>query len=113
MLNFIKDNLLKVLSGILSLIITIVGTAIAIDERYAHAGELEEVRKQAADSINRQQTEMNRSILILRKQNIDDKLFELDVKKSQSKSQQLGPMDDALYQRYNRQAAEIERQLMK
>ena len=98
----VKDNPVKILIGMSGSIIAIVGALFAVDARYAHATDVAkektEIQQQVIDSSQ-----------VLRKQMIEDKLFELDFKKAQTQDQRLSPLDSALRERYQRQLNEITR----
>lgn len=81
-------------------IIALVTALFTIDSRYAHAAEVEKDKQQTQQLIV--QTTNN-----LRKQNLEDKLFELDIKKETATNQRLSPVDAALKERYARQLKEL------
>jgi hypothetical protein len=95
-----KTNMGKLAFGSAGTIIAIVAALFAVDERYAHAGDVARDKLQTQDLI--QDTSQT-----LRRQLLEDKLFELDVKKEQTKDQKLQPIDAALRERYKRQLDEI------
>lgn len=99
--EIIKSNPGKTLLGSASSIIAIVGAMFALDGRYAHAADVEKIKSETQQVILQ-------TALTLRKQSLEDKLFELELKKAQTKEQRLTPMDQALYDRYKRQSQEIE-----
>lgn len=80
--NLAKDNPLTALGGLLAGVI--VG-AIALDERYAHAGDLDRVNQSISVSSLRSEV----SILELRRAGLADKVYELDVRKPTPESQAL------------------------
>ena len=96
----IKNNPWKIIFGSAGSIIAIISALFALDARYAHAADVEKDKAQ----INRVIIETTQN---LRKQSLEDKLFELDVKKEQAKGQRLSPVDSALKERYQRQLNEI------
>jgi len=79
--------------------IAIVAALFTIDARYAHADDVK--KEQVQIQLVVQQTTTN-----LRKQLLEDKVFELDMKKSQQK---LNGVEEALRERYTRQLKEISR----
>ena len=99
-LETVKNNVLKVAFGSIGSIIAIVAALFAVDERYAHAADVGKDKLQTQDLI--QDTSQT-----LRRQLLEDKLFELDVKKNQAKNKQLEPIDAALRERYQRQLDEL------
>jgi len=100
MINTIKNNPIKILLGSAGSVIALVGALFTLDARYAHAADVEKENKDTRQII--QETS-----LTLRQQMLEDKLFELDIRKAQSKNQQLQPIDAALRERYQRQLDEI------
>lgn len=78
-------------------IIALVVALFTIDARYAHADDVK--KEQVQIQLVVQQTTSN-----LRKQLLEDKVFELDMKKSQ---QRLNAVEEALRERYTRQLREI------
>lgn len=96
----IKENSWKIIIGSSGTIITVVAALFTLDSRYAHAADVEKDMKQIQQVVKDTTTN-------LRKQMLEDKLFELDVKKEQSPNQRLSPIDAALAARYKRQLDEI------
>ncbi len=102
MLQKIKDNPWKAMLGGLGAIIPVITGLFAVDARYAHADEVEKNKVETKQLIV--QTTQD-----LRKQMLEDKLFELDLKRAQNKNGQLSPTDAALRERYQRQLNELVR----
>ena len=98
--DIIKGNIGKIILGSSGTIITIVGALFTIDARYAHAADVEKDKIITQRVI--QETTSN-----LRRQMIEDKLFELDIKKSQARDTRLSPIDEAMRARYQRQLDDI------
>lgn len=82
MLQYLQENKLKVISGIVAFITTIISTAFAVDSRYAKEAEVEQYKKDNAAQYRVITVQQSRSIDNLRKQQLEDKLFELDLKKT-------------------------------
>jgi len=101
-LDTIKNNPWKILLGSSGTIISLVATLFTLDARYAHAADVEKDKKQIQQVVRETTT-------TLRQQMLEDKLFELDVKKAESSTQRLSPVDAALAERYRRQLNEIAR----
>jgi len=95
----VKDNPGKLLLGSAGSVIAIVTALFAVDARYAHAADVE--KNKAETHIIIRETTAN-----LRKQMLEDKLFEIDVKEAQTK---LSPVEMAMKERYKRQIKEITR----
>jgi hypothetical protein len=100
-MSIIKDHPIKILLGSAGSIIAVVTALFAIDARYAHAADVEKDKIETQKII--QQTSNT-----LRKQMLEDKLFELDVKKEQSPNNRLSPLDAAMRERYKRQLRELQ-----
>jgi hypothetical protein len=81
-------------------IIALVTALFTIDSRYAHSAEVAKDKQQTQQLIV--ETTKN-----LRKQSLEDKLFELDIKKETAVNQRLSPVDAALRERYDRQLKEL------
>ena len=100
MLDFFKTNIAKIAFGSIGSIIAIVAALFSLDARYAHAADVDKTKLQTQDLI--QDTSQT-----LRRQMLEDKLFELDMKKAQSKDKQLPPVESALKERYERQLEQL------
>ncbi len=92
----IKENPMTVLLSSSGSIIALVAALFTVDARYAHA-----------DGVEKDKTEMKQAIqessTAIRRQMLEDKIFELDLRKSQNKNNQLSPIDQALRDRYQQQ----------
>jgi hypothetical protein len=100
MLEFFKTNIAKIAFGSIGSIIAIVAALFSLDARYAHATDVDKTKLQTQDLI--QDTSQT-----LRRQMLEDKLFELDMKKAQAKEKQLPPVESALKERYQRQLDQV------
>lgn len=96
----IKDNYLKIILGSVSSIIAVIAAMFALDARYAHAADVEKEKMQTQQLIIETAQQ-------IRKQTLEDKLFELDIKKNTSPTRSLTPIDEALRERYQRQVNEL------
>lgn len=99
-----KQNRLKAISGVLSILGVLISGAWAADSRWNQS-----------DDINRLQSQMSASQLLLRrdmletqKMDFEDKIFALNTKISEGKATSL---DKALLKRYTLRLEHIERQL--
>lgn len=102
MAETIKNNPWKIMFGSASSIIAIVGALFTLDARYAHAADVERDKIRTEKIII--ETTAN-----LRRQMLEDKLWELDIKKEQSATGRLTPYESALRERYIRQINELNR----
>lgn len=100
LMDMIKNNPAKTILGSASSIVAVVTALFTIDARYAHAADV------AKDKAKTEQI-IRETTMDLRKQMLEDKLFELDIKKAQARDQRLTPVDEALRERYARQIKEI------
>ena len=96
------NNPVKAILASSGSVIAIVAALFTVDARYAHAADVEKDKQQT-------QRVIQETTLELRKQMLEDKLFELDVKQAQSPNNRLTPVDAALKERYQRQIGEIAR----
>lgn len=95
-----RSNPGKYLLGSAGSIIAIVTALFAVDARYAHAADVEKDKAQTQQVIKQ-------TAIVLRKQALEDKLFEYDVKKAQSPDRKLTPIDAAMQERYKRQLDDL------
>lgn len=102
-MNALRENPTKILLGSAGSVIAVVTALFAVDARYAHAADVEQAKTNIQRSIES-------STMTIRQQMIEDKLFELDLKKAQTPRKELAPIDAALKQRYERQLNELTRQ---
>jgi hypothetical protein len=94
------NNIWKLIAGSSGTLIAIVAALFTVDARYAHAEDVDKDSKTTHKLI----VEATQQ---LRKQSLEDRVFELDLKKAQTKDQKLTPIDVALKERYQRQLDEI------
>lgn len=95
-----KNNIGKIAFGSVGTIVTLVTALFTVDARYAHSADVNK------DKINTQDL-IQDTTQTLRRQMLEDKLFELDVKKAQAKDQKLPPVESALHARFARQLNDI------
>jgi len=95
-----KNNPGKYIFGSAGSIIAIVTALFTVDARYAHAADVEK------DKVQTQRV-IKDTAVILRKQSLEDKLFEYDVKRAQTQDRKLTPMDTAMEARYKRQLDDL------
>ena len=96
----VKENPIKTFLGTIGLIIPVVGALFFIDSRYAHAADVEKSNSLLQQSIEQSTTN-------LRRQMLEDRIFELDMKKAQMPHQQLSPIDQAIRNRYQQQIDDL------
>lgn len=93
MINLIKENLVTVASGLTAVSI-IIGSAFAFESRYAKAEELQQIRQETQQMLD-----------INRRQQLEDKLFELRLKQNPD------TVTSAMIKRYEEQLREVTRRL--
>ncbi len=91
----VKENPLKSLAATVAAAGVILTAVFTIDGRYAHAGDV------VSESVKQQ-----RQIVDLQANNLEDKIFELELRKT-SKSWQ--PTDQVLLDRYKRRFMEVDK----
>src|SRR5271165_145543 len=96
----VKENPIKSFLGTAGLLIPVIGTMFLLDARYAHA---EDVNKAIANI----QQSVEQSNVNLRRQMLEDRIFEMDMKKAQMPKQRLNPIDQAIRDRYNQQLKDL------
>lgn len=99
-LQTFKNNVSEV-STVLAFAITIVGGAAAMEARYAKADDIRAIRDFQARSHETLRYEQKQSADVLRKQSIEDKLFELRLRPNPTQ------VDRAMIQRYEDQLKEV------
>lgn len=95
-----RNNPGKYILGSAGSIIAVVGALFTVDARYAHAADVEKDKAQTQQVIKQ-------TAIVIRKQAVEDKLFEFDVKQAQSPNGRLTPVESAIQQRYKRQLEEL------
>lgn len=100
----VKENPIKAVSSLVAFVVTVIGTFLTVDDRYAHAVDVQEYKAATSQEIQQQTTALQQQLIILRQQAVEDKVWELDVKRGQ---QSLSPVEEAQYKRYIRQLDEL------
>jgi hypothetical protein len=103
LIETVKENPVVVMLGSSGSIIAIVGALFTVDDRYAHAADVEktntEIRKSMQESTN-----------TLRRRMLEDKVFELDIRGTQNKDGKLSPVEKALRERYQSEINDLRKQ---
>lgn len=97
----LKDISIATIASVVTSLATIVGAAFYVDSRYAHADDVSSIKRSQEQWAQQIIIQQNRSIDIIRKQSIEDKLFELESKTKPT------TVDKALIQRYERELGVI------
>lgn len=100
----IKRNA-KMITGAVVFLSTVVGAAFTVDARYAKASDVQSLEQQQANFASTIKREQNTAIDKLRKQQIEDKLFELRLNPRPTQA------DKALIRRYEDQLHEVTQRL--
>ena len=101
-----KHPIVKTTGALLTFITVIIGVFITIDERYAHASDIKELKIQQTATVLYLKDENERSVLEMRKRSLDDKVFELNLKERQSIS------DKALIKRFESESKSIDERMI-
>ena len=88
-------------TGIVTSISILVGTVLTFDARYVHASALEEFKQEHVRTIQQVTKDNQSQITQLRRQTLEDKIFELDVKRGRS------PTERAILDRYKRELDKV------
>ncbi len=96
----VKENPIKTIFGSAGLIIPVVAALFTVDARYAHAEDVKQANKTLQESI-----EISASNL--RRQMLEDRIFEIDIARSQRKDQQLDAKAQAIRNRYQQQLDDL------
>jgi hypothetical protein len=103
----VKENPLTALSGTVGTLAVIVGAVLAVDARYVKAGEIQEFKVEHTRSISQLGIDTQTQINMLRKQQLEDKVFELQLIPPQRRSD----VDRARLDKYQRDLEDITRQI--
>jgi len=95
----IKENPITTAATVIGAIATILGALWAFDGHYASAADLQIVQQTFAQQITQQRAD-----------DLDDKVFALQLKKNEQKGK-LSPTDQAMLDRYTRKLNEVQTQL--
>lgn len=94
-----KNNLV----AIVTFTAIVIGGFLTVDERYAHAGDIETIKK----DISMYRVDNEIAHIRQRKSYIDDKVFELQIKKNTNK---MTAIESAQLERFQRQLQELTRE---
>lgn len=98
--EFIKTKVVAVATTV-TVVGTIVGGVIAFESRYAKAADISELKQQQVQIYSNMRIQQELAVDNLRRQNIEDKLFELRLKDNPTRA------DQALIERYREQLQEL------
>lgn len=87
------------ISWIVGAVISIVSTAFAIDQRYAHAEDVEKFKTEQSQAIVVQGQLQTQALDMFRRQMLEDKIFELELIPQNKRT----VVDNAKLERYKRQ----------
>lgn len=105
--EFVKNHTTSIITSVITTLGLILGAAVAVDNRYAHAETVKKSEADTAEVIKQQTLEIRRQSLMLRRSMVEDRLFELDTKREVAGSV-LPTLEEAQYKRYARQMQEID-----
>lgn len=105
-IDTLKEHPLKSIASVVGAAAVILAAVFTVDERYAHAVDVEQYKNSTTAEIRTQTQQMMVQTQVLRQQMLEDKLFELDMRQSQGT---LSPVESAQQQRYIRQLDDLKR----
>lgn len=76
---FLSANVFKLIAGAISLVTVVISTAFAVDGRYARVADLTEFKQEQNQAIIRQGEANKAAVNNLRRQMIEDKIFEIEL----------------------------------
>jgi hypothetical protein len=98
-----KENPIKAASGIIASLSVILGAVFALDARYVHAGDISEIKADQSRAIQQLSTDNQVQINSLRKQMLEDKVFEIQLIAPSKRTD----VDRARLDKYQRDLEEI------
>jgi len=104
LVDLVKKNI-AALGATVTIISASAGAVMAIESRYAKAADVEGIKQYVVQSREYSRYETRQGLDTLRKQQLEDKLFELRLKKNPT------PLERALIQRYEDQLNETNSRL--
>lgn len=105
--EFIRNHTTTVITSVITTLGLILGAAVAVENRYAHADTFKKSEAETSGFLKQQTLEIRRQSQMLRRSLIEDRLFELDTKRDIA-GNALPTLDEAQYKRYTRQIQEID-----
>lgn len=100
MLEKLKQNISEI-TAVATLSFALIGGAIAVESRYARIEDVEKIKDIATNDLTKMRIEQNIGLDNLRKQTVEDKLFDIRMKEKKSQT------DLAMLQRYEEQLADV------
>ncbi len=100
MLEKLKQNISEI-TAVATLSFALIGGAIAVESRYARIDDVEKIKDAATNDITKMRIEQNIGLDNLRKQTVEDKLFDIRMKEKKSQA------DMAMLQRYEEQLNDV------
>ena len=100
MLEKLKQNISEI-TAVATLSFALIGGAIAVESRYARIEDVEKIKDAETNDITKMRIEQNIGLDNLRKQTVEDKLFDIRMKEKKSQA------DMAMLQRYEEQLNDV------
>ena len=100
MLEKLKQNISEI-TAVATLSFALIGGAIAVESRYARIDDVEKIKDAESNDITKMRIEQNIGLDNLRKQTVEDKLFDIRMKEKKSQA------DMAMLQRYEEQLNDV------
>lgn len=104
MLEKLKEHI-GTMSAIGAAVVALVGGVVAVEGRYAHADEVKALREVAGSNLRTMRIEQSIGLDTLRKQSVEDKLFDLRLKEKPTQ------VERAMIDRYKEQLIEVNRRI--
>lgn len=100
LIEMLKHNI-AALTTVVTFASVTIGGAFAVESRYAKAADVADVKQQQIQIYSNMKVQQDIAVDTLRRQSLDDKLFELRLKEHPSQ------VDKALIERYKEQLEEL------
>ena len=100
MLEKLKQNISEI-TAVATLSFALIGGAIAVESRYARIEDVAKIKDAETNDITKMRIEQNIGLDNLRKQTVEDKLFDIRMKEKKSQA------DMAMLQRYEEQLNDV------
>lgn len=104
MIEQIKENPVKSVISLITLISMLVGGVLSVDSRYAKAADLQNQQQSIEHAVKQNKIEFNYSIDQLRKQSVEDKIFEIELIPENKRTQ----ADKARLEKFKRETITID-----
>ena len=104
-----NETQVKYIATLVGMAVAVITTVFTLDARYVHADELQQFKTEHAQAIQQVSRDSQLQVITLRKQMIEDKVFEITLIKPEKRTD----IDRARLDKYQRDLDEIHRTLGK